>query len=233
MTLTSLRELTASVRGGVTPSDQPARSAAAAVEAHNADLNALVSHRVSDAIDEATRLDATGLVLAGVPFTAKDMLATKDLPTTCGSRSLEGWQAGADATAVARMRSAGAVLVGKSNCPEFALGVDTNNDLFGRDSQPAGSLDPGRVEWRRGSGRGLGHVVGGARSDYGGSIRWPAQCAGLIGLRPTVVACPEQASSPPSPEAIPWRSTVTRWSTRSRSSDLWAAPLTTSTSRCP
>ena len=203
MTLTSLRELTASVRGGLTPSDQPARSAATAVEAHNGELNALVSHRAGAAVEEASRLEVAGLALAGVPFTAKDMLATKDLPTTCGSRSLVGWQAGADATAVARMRSAGAVLVGKSNCPEFALGVDTNNDLFGRTRNPLGPWTPGGSSGGEAAAVSSGMSLVGLGSDYGGSIRWPAQCTGLVGLRPTVGRVSRAGEQPTLPGSDP------------------------------
>lgn len=145
------------------------------IDALNTDLNALVSHRANRAIDEAAQLQTSGLVLAGIPFSAKDILATKDLPTVaCGSRSLQGWQAGVDATAVARMREAGAVLMGKSNCPEFALGVDTNNDLVGRTRNPLGPWTPGGSSGGEAAAVASGVSTVGLGSDYGGPIRWPA-----------------------------------------------------------
>ena len=105
----------------------------------------------------------------------------------------------------------GAVLVGKSNCPEFALGVDTDNDLFGH-PEPVGALDARRVERGRGRGRRRRDVLVGLGSDYGGSIRWPAQCTGLIGLRPTVGRVSRLASSPPAPrcDALAARSFLAR-----------------------
>lgn len=177
------------VRAGA---DDPAALVLAAVArlAHeNPRLNAVVADRSAAALEEAAALPTTARihsVLAGIPFTAKDMLATRDLPTTCGSRALQGHLTGADATAVARMRAAGAVLIGKTNCPEFALGVDTDNDLFGPTRNPLGPWTAGGSSGGEAAAVASGMSMVGLGSDYGGSLRWPAQCAGLVGLRPTV-----------------------------------------------
>lgn len=202
-TAVTLRDLAAQVRSGQLAGDALVKSAVIQIERRNGPLNALVSSRSSDALAESANADWTDRQLAGIPFTVKDMLATADLPTTCGSRTLEDWSAGVDATAVARMRAAGAVLMGKSNCPEFALGVDTNNELFGRTFNPLGEWTPGGSSGGEAAAIAAGMSLVGLGSDYGGSIRWPAQCAGLVGLRPTVGRVPRSGEQPTLPGADP------------------------------
>lgn len=199
----TLRDLTAQVRSGQLANDALVKDAVDRIEHRNGTLNALVCSRGADALAEAVASDRTGRPLAGIPFTVKDMLATADLPTTCGSKTLEDWSAGADATAVARMRAAGAILMGKSNCPEFALGVDTTNGLFGRTFNPLGEWTPGGSSGGEAAAIASGMSLVGLGSDYGGSIRWPAQCAGLVGLRPTVGRVPRSGEQPTLPGADP------------------------------
>jgi len=144
--------------------------------------------------------------LAGVPFTVKSVLASRDLPSTCGSRSLAGHRAGRDATAVERLRSAGAVLVGMTNCAEFALGVDTINDLHGRTRNPLGPWVAGGSSGGDAAAVAAGMARIGLGTDYGGSIRWPAQCTGVVGIRPTVGRVSRAGMWPdvfPAPR--PWR----------------------------
>lgn len=199
----TLRDLAAQVRSGQIAGDALVKSAVDQIERSNGSLNALVCSRSADALGESANADWTDRPLAGIPFTVKDMLATADLPTTCGSRTLEDWNAGVDATAVARMRAAGAVLMGKSNCPEFALGVDTNNELFGRTFNPLGEWTPGGSSGGEAAAIAAGMSLVGLGSDYGGSIRWPAQCAGLVGLRPTVGRVPRSGEQPTLPGTDP------------------------------
>lgn len=168
----------------------------------NAELNAVVAVRAEAARREARLLaqrlaggEAAG-PLAGVPFTVKDIFATCDLPTTCGSRLMEDFRATGDATAVARMRAAGAILIGKTNCPEFAVGVDTANELHGRTKNPLGPFTPGGSSGGESAAIAAGMAAFGIGSDYGGSIRWPAQCTGLIGLRPTIGRVPATGQLP-------------------------------------
>lgn len=210
MNPSSVRELSEGVRSGAIRGDGLVNAAILNIQQQNGTLNALVSERTGDARREAEtiRPGLTAGELAGVPFTAKDVLSTVDLPTTCGSRALSGWKANVDATAVAKMRGAGAVLVGKSNCPEFALGVDTNNDLFGRTLNPLGNWTPGGSSGGEASAISAGMSLVGLGTDYGGSLRWPAQCAALVGLRPTVGRVSRSGEHPTLPSTSPLRTTA-------------------------
>jgi amidase len=172
------------------------------ITAGNGRLNAIVANRIPAARLEARALDeriSRGLPvgpLAGVPFTVKDVLATADLPTTCGSRVLAGYQTARDATVVARMREAGALLVGKTNCPEFAFGIDTDNALYGRTRNPCGDFSPGGSSGGEAAAVAARFSALGIGTDFGGSIRWPAQCVGIVGLRPTVGRLPGTGQVP-------------------------------------
>jgi amidase len=124
--------------------------------------------------------------LAGLPFTAKDVLATAGTRTTAACRPLAHYVPDADAPAVARLRRAGAVLVGKTNCSELALSAWTGNPLFSETRHPhASGRSPG------GSSGGCAAAIAGSLvtlslgTDYGGSVRFPAACCEIVALRPT------------------------------------------------
>jgi aspartyl-tRNA(Asn)/glutamyl-tRNA(Gln) amidotransferase subunit A len=140
------------------------------------------------AIAQAKRVDAGEVTgpLAGVPLALKDVIVTRGLPTTAGSKILEGWVPPYDATIVNRMRDAGIVVLGKTNMDEFAMGSSTEHSAYGATHNPW-DLDrtPG------GSGGGSSAAVAGflaplgIGTDTGGSIRQPAAVTGTVGAKPT------------------------------------------------
>src|SRR5262249_24772514 len=107
-------------------------------------------------------------------------------PTLCGSKFRLGHRAAADASAVARMRAAGAIVLGKTNCPEFLLNYETDNFITGRTNSPW-DLDrtPGGSSGGEAAAIAFFCSAGGIGSDGGGSIRIPAHCCGIVGLKPT------------------------------------------------
>jgi aspartyl-tRNA(Asn)/glutamyl-tRNA(Gln) amidotransferase subunit A len=138
------------------------------------------------AVDERRAAGQALGPLAGVPLALKDVFTTEDMPTTCGSRILDGWRPPYDATVTRRLRAAGLVLLGKSNMDEFAMGSSTENSAFGPSRNP---WDLTRVPG--GSSGGSSAAVAafeaplGIGTDTGGSIRQPAAVCGIVGVKPT------------------------------------------------
>jgi len=124
--------------------------------------------------------------LAGVPLALKDVMTQKGIPTTCGSRILEGWRPPYDATVTARLKAAGVVILGKTNMDEFAMGSSTEHSAYGPTHNP---WDLERIPG--GSGGGSAAAVASVEApiaigtDTGGSIRQPAAVTGTVGVKPT------------------------------------------------
>lgn len=188
--------------GSLTPT-AVVRAIHARTDAVNPRLNAVIARRDDAVLAEAaaaTRRFEQGRPLSaldGIPLTVKDSLFLADLPTTCGTAALREHRPGHDELAAGRARAGGALLLGKTNVPEFANDGYTANPLFGVTGNPWNpALTPGGS-----SGGAVAAVAAGIgplaiAQDGGGSIRRPASHTGLVGLKPSLSAWPRQHTLP-------------------------------------
>jgi len=162
------------------------------IAALNSHLNVYLSLSKDRAMEQAQRIDALAAKgdplppLAGVPVGIKDVLTMTGSPATAGSRILAGYHPPYDATAVAKLEAAGAVLLGKINCDEFAMGSSNENSAYGPVRNP---VDPERVPGGSSGGSAAAvaadMAVATLGTDTGGSIRQPASFCGVVGVLPT------------------------------------------------
>ena len=188
----SAAEFARAIRSRRVSSREAVEACLARIARVNPALNGVVALRAdaalrdADAADAAlARGDAVG-ALHGVPVTIKDSFDSAGLVTTWGTPGRRGFVPAADATAVARLRAAGAIVLGKTNTPEFTLGFETVNPVYGRTNNP---YDTARTPGGSSGGAAAIVAAGGVPldlgSDTGGSIRLPAHFCGIAGIRPT------------------------------------------------
>jgi len=186
----STRQLTESIARGETSARATIESAVSAAEQLNDSLNAFLEIDRNGALSRAEAIDTSAnresLRLAGLPIAIKDNICVKGLQTSCGSRILGPYHPPYNATAVDRLLAAGAVVIGKTNCDEFAMGSSNENSAFGPVRNPWDvACVPGGSSGGSAAVVAAGIVPVALGSDTGGSVRQPASLCGVIGLKPT------------------------------------------------
>jgi aspartyl-tRNA(Asn)/glutamyl-tRNA(Gln) amidotransferase subunit A len=192
LTRMTAAEIAASVAAGEVSAVEVTSAHLDRIDAVDDRVHAFLHVAAEGAVAAARRVDdrrAAGRPLGplgGVPVALKDLFTTTDMPTTCGSAILAGWQPPYDSTITARLRQAGAVILGKTNMDEFAMGSSTENSAFGPSRNP---WDLNRVPG--GSSGGSAAAVAAFETplamgtDTGGSIRQPGAVCGIVGVKPT------------------------------------------------
>jgi len=189
--LSPISEIVSRVRGGTTTAERIAGEALDRIARIEPRIEAFLALDRERVLAEARVVDARvergeELPLAGVLVGIKDNMTAEGYPATCGSRILEGFAPGYDATAVARLKAAGAVVAGKTNLDEFAMGSSTENSAFRKTRNP---WDPERVPGGSSGGSAAAvaarEIPAALGSDTGGSVRQPAALCGVVGLKPT------------------------------------------------
>ena len=186
----SLLELRDKLKSGQIKAEEACSDCLQGIKSTEPKIQALLNIQEKQALETARQMDAAGpdpeKPLWGVPVIIKDILATTSIPTTCASRILENFTPFYDAHAVAKLKQDGAIILGKSNLDEFAMGSSTENSAFGPTMNP---WDLNRVPGGSSGGSAASTAAFQAPfslgTDTGGSIRQPAAFCGIVGLKPT------------------------------------------------
>jgi aspartyl-tRNA(Asn)/glutamyl-tRNA(Gln) amidotransferase subunit A len=188
----TLAELRTGISSGRIKAAELAASYYERIEKVNPRLNAYLSLTKERALAQAAKVDEAAAkgeplgVLAGIPVGIKDVLSMTGAPATAGSKILEGYLPPYDATAVSRLEAAGAVLLGKLNCDEFAMGSSNENSAYGPVRNPVDTERvPGGSSGGSAAAVAANLAVATLGSDTGGSIRQPASFCGVVGVLPT------------------------------------------------
>jgi aspartyl-tRNA(Asn)/glutamyl-tRNA(Gln) amidotransferase subunit A len=189
--LQTLTELTAGLERGDFTSVELTESLLQRIAAHNDKLNAFVTITGDEALAAAGRADearasGSGGVLNGLPIIHKDIFCTRGIKTTCGSKMLDNFISPYDATVVEKLADAGAVVLGKSNMDEFAMGSSNETSFFGPVHNPWNlECSPGGSSGGSSASVAARFAPAATGTDTGGSIRQPASLTGTVGLKPT------------------------------------------------
>jgi len=190
--MNTAHDVASQVRSGEVSAASLLEQSFAAIAARDHELNAFLyldhdgARATAKAVDEKVAAGQDPGPLAGVPVGIKDNLAMRGVPTTCGSKILDGWKPPYTATVVERLLAAGAVPVGKTNLDEFAMGSSTENSAFGPSRNPHDMTKvPGGSSGGSAVAVAAGFVPVALGSDTGGSIRQPAAFCGLVGYKPS------------------------------------------------
>ena len=188
----SIAELRGEIVAGRVKAMELAESYYAGIERKNPVLNVYLSLTRERALEQAARVDAAAArgdelgPLAGIPVGIKDVLVMKGAPATAGSKILKGYHPPYDATAVSKLEAAGAVLLGKINCDEFAMGSSNENSAYGPVRNPVDiERVPGGSSGGSAAAVAANLAVATLGTDTGGSIRQPASFCGVVGVLPT------------------------------------------------
>lgn len=188
----SIGDIRSAIKSGARSASVIAETCFHQIEERDAQVHAYLSTNRERAFEQAARIDGVAKkgdelpALAGVPVGIKDVLMIEDLQATAGSKILEGYRAPYTATAVQKLEAAGAVVLGKLNCDEFAMGSSNENSAYGPVYNPH-ALDrvPGGSSGGSAAAVAAGMAVATLGTDTGGSIRQPASFCGVVGVLPT------------------------------------------------